>query len=71
VADFPPAPPEEESRDACCGRCSSLFHSTSDHPDRPNGALTSARIGTDDDFPPGYDPGDADRLIGRDVRAAQ
>lgn len=69
--DLPPAPAEEEQRDACCGECSSMFHSTADHPPTLAGvaSLMGAPAG-DDDFPPGYDPAEADRLIGRDPRGA-
>ena len=59
--DLPAAPPEEEARDGCCEQCGSLFHTTDGH-----GRL-SAGFGPVPEFPPGYDPAEADRLIGRDV----
>jgi len=65
---LPPAPAEEEARDACCGVCSSMFHSTSDHPPTLAGVASFAAVGAvTEEFPPGYDPAEADRLIGRDV----
>jgi hypothetical protein len=62
MTTFPPAPPEEEARDACCEQCGSLFHTTDGH-----GRRTAAIGGEVSEFPPGYDPGEADRLIGRDA----
>lgn len=52
---LPAAPPHEESKDACCPDCGSLFHLA-----HPLGGKRSALP----EFPPGYDPGEADRLIG-------
>lgn len=63
MSNLPPAPPEEESRDGCCPQCGSLFHST-----HPKGAsLTSTNLASEDEeLPEGYDPSEADRLIGRE-----
>ena len=70
--DLPPAPAEEEQRDACCGECSSMFHSTTDHPPTLAGvaSLMGPPVVAGDDWRPGYDPAEADRLIGRDPQAA-
>ncbi len=70
--DLPPAPPEEEGRDACCDVCGGLFHAPADHPE-------TAQVNLDDGITigafgipmrtkgvPYYDYGEADRLIGRD-----
>lgn len=48
----------EETRDACCDVCGSIWHDTDDHPFAESDA-------TEFRFPPGYDPAEADRLIGR------
>lgn len=71
--DLPPAPAEEDQRDACCGVCSSMFHSTAEHPADLAGvaSLMGAPVVAGDDFPPGYDPAEADRLIGRDPGVAR
>lgn len=62
-ASLPPAPPEENEVDACCPTCGSLFHSAEFHTvERSGGARAAAMAG---EFPPGYDPAEADRLIGR------
>lgn len=69
---FPPAPPEEDNRDACCGVCSSVWHPTENH-DRDTVRVVAGMdgpIGVRDEFPPGYDPGEADRLIGREPHGA-
>lgn len=63
------APPEEESRDACCSRCGSMFHSTENHP--VEAGVRGLMGPATPDFPLGYDPGEADRLIGRDPGATQ
>lgn len=55
--------PDEENLDACCGICGSIWHPTDGHP----GSLLG--YAAEDEppfrFPPGYDPAEADRLIGR------
>lgn len=65
---LPPAPAEEEKRDACCPACGSLWHSAAGH---PVAAATEALVGlvAAPEFPVGYDPAEADRLIGRDPHA--
>lgn len=78
VADYPPAPPEEESRDACCGvkGCGSLFHSTAAHPRQQDGGPVRVRnLGKPmatlvDEWPEGYQPDEADKFIGRDPRGS-
>lgn len=55
---LPSAPTEEECRDACCGFCGSLFRGTEGH------SLKIAGRGPVEEFPPGYDFAEADRLIG-------
>ena len=68
---FPPAPPEEEGRDAHCETCGSLFHGTVDHSAIPTARAWDRGMRVyQDDFPPGYDPAEADRLIGRDPHGA-
>lgn len=68
---FPPAPPEEDARDAHCGVCGSLFHSTEAHVESTGFSDRRGEALSVPEFPPGYDPGEADRLIGRDPHAAQ
>lgn len=68
---LPPAPANEDATDACCGVCGGLFHRTAEHAEGPLrgvAALTGGDVPAEE-FPPGYDPGEADRLIGRDPRA--
>lgn len=65
---LPPAPPEEEAADACCASCGSLFHTTDGHP-APPGASLAGLVAPPPEFPPGYDPAEADRLIGRAPQA--
>ena len=60
---LPKAPPHEESKDACCPQCGSLFHTESHHSRR--GIAATADVG--DEFPPGYDPAEADKLLGREL----
>ena len=58
-------PTDDDFLDACCDVCASSFHASADHPV----SSTTARGpegGVERDFPPGYDPAEADRLIGRD-----
>ena len=59
---LPLAPPEEDAKDACCPTCGSLFHRASEH---IGSAAKVAFLGPAAEFPPGYDPAEADRLIGR------
>lgn len=70
MSTLPPDPPEEDQADPHCGvpGCGSLFHPTELH-----GSL-NRRDEVDgrelaDEWPPGYDPAEADRLIGREPRA--
>ena len=69
---LPPAPAHEDASDACCAECGGLFHRTEEHGPTPGrtalAALSASMAGG---FPPGYDPAEADRLIGRDVPDAQ
>ncbi len=61
---FPPAPPEEDRREPHCDSCGSLFHATADH----DGTHVLAALrgeASQDEWPIGYDPAEADRLIGR------
>lgn len=67
---YPPAPVEEDQRDAHCEQCGSLFHPTERHDILRN----LAAMGDDepeDDWAavPGYDPAEADELIGRTPHA--
>lgn len=69
--NLPATPPEEDQRDACCGVCGSIWHLTTEHPPTLAGVAPIGGVGAAvDDFPPGYDPAEADRLIGRDPHAA-
>jgi hypothetical protein len=72
VSGLPAAPAEEDARDACCAECGSLFHRTGEHATpAPLEGLGVMGDTSADEFPPGYDPAEADRLIGRDVPDAQ
>lgn len=70
TTELPQAPPEEDARDACCSECGSLFHPTSTHKAQ-DGLASLAGLSREevmtvgDEFPPGYDSAEADRLIGR------
>ncbi len=65
-------PIDEDQLDACCDVCGSKWHATLDHSEVQTKA-TTALVGVpgEAEFPLGYDPSHADRLIGRDPRAAQ
>jgi hypothetical protein len=62
---LPSAPANEETVDACCARCGSLWHPTDQHP-QANAVMGLVGMDAAEEFPPGYDPAEADRLIGRD-----
>lgn len=66
---------DEDQLDGCCDVCGSIWHATADHPKVQRTAVAGL-LGVpgdpeEDDFPDGYDPYHADRLIGRDVPDAQ
>ena len=54
---------DENALDGCCSECGSLFHSTRTH---PVVEVVTALVGptTLPEFPRGYDPGEANHLIG-------
>ena len=67
-------PIDEDQLDACCSVCGSKWHATENHEQVQEKAVASL-VGVpgepEDEFPPGYDPFHADRLIGRDPSGAQ
>lgn len=65
VVGLPDAPPEEDALDACCRVCGSLWHPTADHPGAEGGVTGAAFDEPRNGWPKNYDPGEADRLIGR------
>lgn len=65
VVGLPDAPPEEDALDACCRICGSIWHPTADHPGSEGGVTAAAFDDPMNGWPEGYDPAEADRLIGR------
>lgn len=68
-------PIDEDQLDACCDVCGSIWHATENHIEVKQAGIVGL-LGVpgepeEDEFPPGYDPYHADRLIGRDVPNAQ
>lgn len=57
----------EDQLDGCCDVCGSIWHATADHPPPRATALLGVPELLEQDFPKGYDPSRADRLIGRHV----